>query len=187
VPRPKVDLGLTPAKIIAKMTEAADGNKVRALRRKAAQQAKQVLPEARTASVGGPGIGGIFKSPPGDDAERPGSGKQEAVSDVEGNPNGENFKTQLSRVLKRMLGEAPPPALIREAELVGVTTNAEFLAAVIQREAFTGKQWACEYWRDMAEGKPVRAAQQNNSDQEVEESLDRLSLAALNRLAEKGS
>lgn len=86
-----------------------------------------------------------------------------------------------------MLGEAPPAALMDDPAIGRAATNAELIGAVVMREAHAGKQWAIEMVRDQTEGKPVRAAQVNNSEGEIEDQLDRVSAAALNRLAKKGT
>jgi hypothetical protein len=85
-----------------------------------------------------------------------------------------------------MLGEKPPAELLDVDGVGRAATNAEMLGAVVMREAHAGKQWAIELIRDQTEGKPVRAAQVNNSDGEVEDMLDRVSQARLNDIA-KGS
>lgn len=82
-----------------------------------------------------------------------------------------------------MLGEAPPAALAAADGVGRAANNAELLAAIIMREAHGGRQWAVEMIRDQTEGKPIRAAQVNNSEQEIEDQLDRVSADALNRLA----
>ena len=169
--------GLTPDSIVREMKEAANGKRVRSLRSRDKEE-RPVLPEARETAPDSPGAGGIFGATEGTGSGRP------PVPDAAGDSGSEaTFRAQLSRVLKRMLGESPPPALMRDLGLT-TATNAELLAAVVQREAFAGKQWACEFWRDMAEGKPVRAAQQNNSEMEIEANLDRISMASLNKLTE---
>ena len=169
--------GLTPESIVRQTKEAANGKRVRGVRSRNKEE-RQVLPEARETGTDPAGAGGIFGTPQGSGSPSP------EVPDATGNPGGEAaFKSQLSRILKRMLGELPPPAMLKDLGLTNAT-NAEVLAAVIQREAFAGKQWAIEIWRDQTEGKPVRAAQLNNSEQEIESNLDRVSVAALNRLTE---
>jgi predicted HAD superfamily phosphohydrolase len=84
-----------------------------------------------------------------------------------------------------MLGEVPPRELMDLEGVAHAGTNAEALAAVVMAEALKGKQWAIECVRDQTEGKPVRAAQVNNSGEEVEEMLDRVSAMRLNTLAGK--
>jgi hypothetical protein len=177
------ETGLTPQRLVNDMVEVARGKKVRKVRDSAAEQKKSVLSEVCSGGTEASGGGRLFKPADGDNAERNRSATEAEVSDGAG--TSDSFTAHLSRVLKRMLGEMPPQALLNTSDIKTVTTNAEALAAVIQREAFAGKQWACEFWRDMTEGKPVRAAQVNNTDAEVEAELDRVSLAALNRLAEK--
>lgn len=168
-------LGLTPASVVAEMARSAHG-KLRGVRGETPVEERAVLPASRESGAGEAGAVRI----PGADSGG------EAVSDASRSSGGDAFSAQLSRVLKRLLGErAPAIDGIRQSALGGWPTNAEALAAVIQGAALEGKQWACEFWRDMAEGKPVRAAQQDNSELEVENQLDRVSLAALNRLSEK--
>lgn len=82
-----------------------------------------------------------------------------------------------------MLGEVPPPELLNTEDVGRVATNAEALAAVILAAALKEKQWAVEMVRDQTEGKPVRAAQIDNSDHETEVMLDRVSQAQLNQIA----
>jgi len=172
--------GLTPNSIIRQMQEAANGKSVRSVRGRDKKDGP-VLSETREAATDQAGAGGIFGSPEGSGSGSP------PVPDASGDTGGEaSFRTQLSRVLKRLLGESPPPAMLQDLGLTSAT-NAELLAAVIQREAFAGKQWACEMWRDMTEGKPVRAAQMNNSEMEIEANLDRLTKDKLNSYTEKGT
>jgi hypothetical protein len=64
-----------------------------------------------------------------------------------------------------------------------IATNAEALAAIIWREALAGRQWAVEMVRDQTEGKPVRAAQINSGESEIEEMLDAVGKTRLNKLA----
>lgn len=85
-----------------------------------------------------------------------------------------------------MLGERVPLELMQAEGISEVASNAEMLAAVVMREAVKGKQWAVEMVRDQTEGKPVRAAQVNNGEGEVEDMLDRVSTNKLNQFT-KGS
>lgn len=173
--------GLTPDAIIQEMKKAASVKRkinVRTMRGSPDRSDDKVLSETREGGTDPHGKGGIFGTAPRAGDQGPAVSDPQRTSDLPA--------TQLSRVLKRMLGETPPPALLEVDGVGRVATNAEALAAVIQREAFAGRQWAVEMWRDQTEGKPVRAAQLNNNEQEVEDQLDRVSTAALNRLAEKG-
>jgi hypothetical protein len=183
--RRKALVGLTPDDIVKQMAkEASNGPKMRKLQRDSKRQKGKVLSDSRKGSATEARGGGVFATPSGDDAERPHDGQPASVPNAPGNSSSDSG-TQLSRVLKRMLGEAPPSVLLSVDGIGRVGTNAEALGAIIQREAFAGKQWAVEMWRDQTEGKPVRAAQVNNTDQEVEDQLDRVSTAALNRLTQK--
>lgn len=166
--------GLTPAALIEEMKKVANGKSVRNVR-SSHREEEPVLPGTREEGTGEARRTRIFG-----ESEGTGGGGA-AVSDASASES--SLKTQLSRVLKRMLTEI---ATSEDGD-GGVVTNAERLAAVVQREAFAGKQWACEFIRDMAEGKPVRAAQLNNTDVEIESQLDRVSIAALNRLTKKES
>lgn len=170
-------VGLTPDILIKQMKEAAGATRknVRTLRKSDSTE-PAVLSDSRKSGAGSSGEGGIFGAIEGAGDREP------SISDAPG-ITGDTFRSQLSKVLKNMLGQAPPQSLVALEGLGRVATNAEALAAVIQKQALEGKQWACEFWRDMAEGKPVRAAQQNNSEVEIEDNLDRVSLANLNRLA----
>lgn len=170
--------GLTPDDLIKKMQEAASvprkGKALRKVRDTVGGQDGKVLPDAREGGSNPDGRVGIFGTAPG-------SGDQVAtVSDAA--RTSESTGSQLTRVLKRILGEQPPAALLEHANM-RAATNAEMLAAIIMREALGGRQWAVEMVRDQTEGKPVRAAQLNNNDAEIEDQLDRVSTAALNRLA----
>lgn len=165
--------GLTPDSLISTMRRAAKGAKaVRKVRRRSRRPHESFLPttcETASSAVGETGLSG------------PGAGTQaEPLPDIA--RIGENG-TQLSRVLRRMLGEMPPAALLNVPGLGRNATNAEMLAAIIMREALDGRPWAVEMVRDQTEGKPTRAAQVDNREPEIEDALDRASTAALNRLA----
>jgi len=180
-PRRKDIPGLTPADVVAQMTEVARGGRVRKVRGADKKPKDAVLSAVRQEGPDPAGEGGIPAAPDGNDAGRSAADKRQAVPDAAG------VVTALSRILKRMLTE-PAPAALMEIEGIGkVATNGEALAAVIQREALAGKQWAVELWRDQTEGKPVRGVQVNNTDEEVEDHLDQVSVAALNRIANKGN
>lgn len=167
--------GLTPADVVQAMAEEARGNSVRKVRRQAAKQVPAVLSPAREGDAAKAGSERVSPAAPGDDAKRPGQPVESEVSDTAG--------TQLTKVLRRLLGQTPPRELM-DVEGVGqVATNAEALGAVILREALAGRQWAVEMMRDQTEGKPVRAAQVNNADNETEKMLDRVGQAQLNALA----
>jgi hypothetical protein len=180
-PHRKPLLGLTPKSVIEEMTREANVKKLRNVRGESEVEEGTVLQEARSPGSGEAREGRLSPAAGSADAGRGGGGESPTVSDAAGGASSEAFSAQLSRVLKRLLGEKAPAI----EGVFGNVTNAEALAAVIQAAALSGKQWACEFWRDMAEGKPVRAAQQDNSEMEVEDQLDRVSLAALNRMAEK--
>ena len=182
-PRRKPIDGLTPADVIAQMTEeAAGGKKLRSVRRTAGKPERQVLPAARPAGAGETGAVRVPGADGGDDGQRADESVQPEVSD-----RGGETGTQLSRVLKRLLGETAPTELMGAVGLSRVATNAEAVAAVVMREALAGKQWAVEMVRDQTEGKPVRAAQINSNEAEIEDQLDRVSTAALNQIAKRKS
>lgn len=172
-PRRKPIPGLTPDEVVRQMTEAASGKTVRKVR-EASPEKGPVLSSSREGGAGESGKGRVLAAPSGGDDQRSNEGGEKAVSDP-------GRETQLSRILKKMLGQRPPAELM-DIEGVGeAATNAEMLAAVIVREALAGKQWAVEMVRDQTEGKPVRAAQMNNNESEIEDMLDRVSTNKLNQ------
>lgn len=180
-PRRKPIPGLTPPEVIEKMArEAKRGNKVRRVRDSVEGAKVPVLPEVWHEGSEHGVAGGKVGAPGNDDGQRAGDPELSAVSD---NPRKAETGSQLSRVLKRMLGETPPVELLDTAGIGTVGTNAEALAAVVMRAALAGKQWAVEMIRDQSEGKPVRAAQINTHDEDIEDMLDRASTARLNEFA----
>ncbi len=179
-PHRKPLVGLTPRSVIEDMAREAN-EKLRNVRNRTSVEEGSVLQEARSPATGEAGERGVSPAIGGANSGRGSGGEPATVSDTAGSAGGEAFSAQLSRVLKRLLGEKAPAI----EGVFGNVTNAEALAAVIQKAALDGKQWACEFWRDMSEGKPVRGAQIDTSELEVESQLDRVSLAALNRMAEK--
>lgn len=173
--------GLTPDALVKQMQQEAASapqrKEVRELRRSPVRPDREVLSDSREGVLDKAGSSGIFGTVGGD--------QPASVPDTGGATQSPN--SQLSRILKRMLGEAPPAALMDDPAIGRAATNAELIGAVVMREAHAGKQWAIEMVRDQTEGKPVRAAQVNNSEGEIEDQLDRVSAAALNRLAKKGT
>jgi hypothetical protein len=181
-PRRKKILGLTPASVLEDMMkEAKHGRKVRSVRSKDGKQKGSLLLDPRPANT--PEIGTRRVSP------------TLAGNYSLGHTGGVNEKvphrpretgSQLSVILKRMLGESPPPALLTEIQGVEEAgTNAEVLAAVIMSQAIAGKQWAVELVRDQTEGKPQRAAQEGNAPKETEDFLDRVGKNHLNEIAKR--
>lgn len=177
-PRRKPILGLTPEEVIKQMTEDARGEKVRKVR-KTRDEEGPVLSEAQSGRSEGSRESRVPTAAPGNDDQRADADREGEVPDARGDKN----QTQLGRVLKRMLGETPPTGLLDIEGIGKLSNNAEALAAVIMKAALEGKPWAVEMVRDQTEGKPVRAAQVNNSDGEVESMLDRISTSKLNQIA----
>lgn len=178
--RRKPILGLTPAGIIEQMAkEAKDGKKVRSVRGSDAKSKRSLLPVSRKATP--PAIGGqrVPSAASGSDPVRAVSSVNEAVPDSLRPKAG----SQLSVILKRMLGENAPPALLGLEGVEKIVTNAELLAAVVMGQAVAGKQWAVEMVRDQTEGKPQRAAQEGNAQNETEGFLDRVGQSRLNDIA----
>lgn len=181
-PRRKAIPGLTPPEILAQMQkEAKHGKPLRKVRSKAPVEKGSVLPDSRDASPSPPRNGGVFAAPSGDDSQRGSGHLHKAVSDSERTSTGRG--SQLSAVLKRMLGDAPPSELLAVGGITQVGSNAEALAAVVMRLALEGKQWAVEMVRDQSEGKPQRGVQVDDTGPKVESFLDRISTARLNDLA----
>lgn len=181
-PRRKKILGLTPASVLEDMMkEAKHGRKVRSVRGKDIKQKRPLLLDSRPADAPKTGTQRVSSAPSGSDSLRDTGGVNEKVSHRT-RPAG----SQLSDILKRMLGEAPPPALLMEIQGVEQAgTNAEVLGAVIMGQAIAGKQWAVELVRDQTEGKPQRAAQEGNAPKETEDFLDRVGKNHLNEIAKR--
>ena len=176
-PRREALVGLTPEDVIKSMTEdASHGRRVQKVRSEDKLEKGPVLQAVRTQDSETAGKGGLPGAVDHDDNQRPRSVVREKIPD-------DSKSSQISRVLKRLLGEAPPELVEYGVSGGSVPTNAEALAAVILKAALDGKQWAVELIRDGTEGKPIRAAQVNTSGAEVEEQLDRISTMRLNELA----
>jgi hypothetical protein len=181
-PRRKPIEGLTPEAVISDMfKEAKRGRKVRKVQPDDGRSNGPVLPPARPQGVETPSEGGVSPAAEGDDSGRASDARKGSVSDVVR----QDPRTQLSSILKRMLGEQVPQELL---DLSGIKTTGdiatcgEALGAIIMRQALEGRQWAVEIIRDQTEGKPVRAAQVSKDDGEVEQMLDRVSMKRLDKL-----
>jgi hypothetical protein len=181
-PRRRDIPGLTPSDLIAAMEkEAKHGKPLRKMRDKISLKKRSVLPDPRPPASSTPRSGGVPSAAEGDDVVGGASTQREAVPHNQRSEAGPG--SQLSKVLKRMLGERVPVELLSIQGVTQLMTNAEALASIVMAQALAGKQWAVEMIRDQSEGKPVRAAQENNhAASETETFLDRIGVARLNEL-----